>query len=432
RNAPLIQCFTQDDFFTCHTIVDERNAGFYALGIIQKLKQPVVVCCTSGSAVLNYAPAVSEAFYQQLPMIVLTADRTPEWVGQMDGQTLPQPKVFEPLVKRSVNLPEVKALLDEWYCNRLVNEALIACTAGELGPVHINIALSEPLFDYSQSELPAVRKIEFTPTRFQVDVSPFAAQWQQHQKRLIIVGQLFYDAKAIAALEQLAQKTDCVILGEHLSNCHSPAMTSNFDAALAALSKHEGGGVSLSPDLVISFGGHIVSKRLKHFLREHPPAQHWHLSLSHEVVDLYQALTHLIQADAASFLSDLVHALPASQDKPFQTTWKQVETQIPEPDTTAIFSDMAVTHRFINALPANAALHLANSSVVRNAQMFALKQGTQVYCNRGTNGIESSLPSAVGYASVTDEPVYLAIGDLSFFYTVGALWNTHEIKNLRI
>lgn len=433
RNAPLIQCFTLDSFFTCHTVVDERNAAFYALGLMQKLKQPAIICCTSGSAVLNYAPAVSEAFYQQLPLIVLTADRTPEWIGQMDGQTLPQPNIFGSLVKNAINLPEVKSPGDEWYCNRMINDALIACTANEHGPVHINIALSEPLFDYSQKNLPQVRKINFTPAIHQVDLSPFIQQWQQHHKRLIIVGQLSQSDEIATALKHLFQKTDCIIFSEHLSNCNTSAFTQNFDAALAALNKanEAQSNTPYTPDLVVSLGGHIVSKRLKQFLRTHQPVSHWHISLSHHVVDLFQSLTHLIQADTAYFLNNLAQSLPIEKHKNFQTIWKTIEAQIPQPSTDT-FSDISVMQRFLYALPENAPLHLANSSIVRNAQLFKLKPGIRIYCNRGTNGIESSMPCAIGYASISQEPVYLAIGDLSFFYTVNALWNIHAIKNLRI
>ena len=205
RNAPLMQTFSQDAFFECHTIVDERNAAFYALGIIQALQQPVAICCTSGSALLNYAPAVSEAYYQQLPLIVVSADRSPEWIGQMDGQTLPQAGVFGSLSKKSVHLPEINSEKDEWFCNRLINEALIACTADAEGPVHINIPLSEPLFDYSEEKLPEVRKINYARPRKSVEISSFAEKWHKLPKRLIIVGQLFQTPELTKLLESLAE-----------------------------------------------------------------------------------------------------------------------------------------------------------------------------------------------------------------------------------
>lgn len=430
RNAPLMQTFSQDAFFECHTIVDERNAAFYALGIIQALQQPVVICCTSGSALLNYAPAVSEAYYQQLPLIVVSADRSPEWIGQMDGQTLPQAGVFGSLSKKSVQVPEINNETDEWFCNRLINEALIACTADAAGPVHINIPLYEPLFDYSEESLPAVRRIDCPKPLKSVNISPFIEGWNVLPKRLIIVGQLFQTPELITQLEALTRQTDCAVFTENLSNSVSPSFISNFDALLYAIPEDK--KKDFSPDLVITLGGHIVSKRLKHFIRQHKPKNHWHLSESGEVVDLFQSLTHLVETDTLDFLSKLSCNVPNSVEKPFFDLWKKASELIPEPTVDIPFSDISATGDFLRVLPQNSALHLANSSTVRNVQLFQLDKSIKVYCNRGVNGIESTLPSVVGFASVYKEPVYLIIGDLSFFYGLNALWNIQHIKNLRI
>ncbi|MBF0576392.1 2-succinyl-5-enolpyruvyl-6-hydroxy-3-cyclohexene-1-carboxylic-acid synthase [Dysgonomonas sp. GY617] len=430
RNAPLMQTFSQDAFFECHTIVDERNAAFYALGIIQALQQPVAICCTSGSALLNYAPAVSEAYYQQLPLIVVSADRSPEWIGQMDGQTLPQAGVFGSLSKKSVNLPEINSETDEWFCNRLINEALIACTADASGPVHINIPLYEPLFDYSEESLPEVRKIEYVRPRKSVDINPFIEKWNKLPKRLIIVGQQFQTPELTKLLESLAEKIDCSVFVENLSNCVSPSFIGNFDALLYTIYEEE--KENFSPDLVITLGGHIVSKRLKHFIRQHKPKNHWHLTESGEVVDLFQSLTDLVETEAIDFFSKLSAQVTNEKEKPFFSLWKKASKLIPEPREDMPFSDISATGDFLKVLPKNSVLHLANSSTVRNVQLFQLDKSIKVYCNRGINGIESTLPSVVGFASVHKEPVYLIIGDLSFFYGLNALWNIQHIQNLRI
>lgn len=430
RNAPLMQTFSQDAFFECHTIVDERNAAFYALGIIQALQQPVAICCTSGSALLNYAPAVSEAYYQQLPLIVVSADRSPEWIGQMDGQTLPQSGVFGSLSKKSVHLPEIHNETDEWYCNRLINEALIACTADACGPVHINIPLYEPLFDYSEEALPPVRKIDYARPQKSVDINPFIEKWNTLPKRLIIVGQLFQSPELTTLLESLAERSDCVIFTENLSNSISPLFINNFDALLYAISDDK--KEDFPPDLVITLGGHIVSKRIKHFIRQYKPKNHWHLTESGEVVDLFQSLTNLVETDAFDFFTQLSSKIADKKEKPFFSLWKNASQLIPEPTYDVSFSDISATGDFLKMLPNDSILHLANSSTVRNVQLFQLDKSIKVYCNRGVNGIESTLPSVVGFASVHKEPVYLIIGDLSFFYGLNALWNIEHIKNLRI
>lgn len=432
RNAPLIHTFSQDNFFTCHTVVDERNAAFYALGIIQALHEPVAVCCTSGTALLNYAPAVAEAFYQQLPLVVLSADRTPEWIGQMDGQTLPQAGVFGKLVKHSVQLPEVKSEADEWLCNRLCNEALITCTADAWGPVHINIPLAEPLFDYSQAELPEVRRIHFTQNKKEIDVHPFVEKWNSKTKRMIIVGQRLESDELTMLLNQLQDKADCVVLTEHLSNCQSDSFVTNFDALLFTLSEEQQS--EFTPDLVITVGGHIVSKRLKHFLRKNKPQSHWHLSESGELIDLFQSLTDIIESETESFFSQLNAGIQNNANKPFFTIWKNASKHISEPDAEIPFSDISVTGTFLKALSKekDGILHLANSSIVRNAQLFSLEPSINVLCNRGTNGIEGTVPSTIGTASVYNGLVYMLVGDLSFFYGLSALWNIESVKNLRI
>lgn len=430
RNAPLMQTFSQEKSFACHTIVDERNAAFFALGIIQSTQQPVAICCTSGTALLNYAPAVAEAYYQQLPLIVVSADRSQEWIGQMDGQTLPQANVFTQYIKKSVNVPEINNEQDEWFCNRLINEALIACTKDAVGPVHINIPISEPLFDYSVEKLPEVRKIHLAETQKCVDIKPFAEKWYKSSKRTIVVGQGFKSAELNNILEKLIQRGDCIVLVEHTANCSSPWFISNFDALLYLIAGEN--DKDFAPDLVISLGGHIVSKRLKQFLRANKPANHWHLSESGEVVDLYQSLTDLIETDCIEFLNDLYNNVAEDSEKLFFDKWKGICNKIQEPARNIPFSDLLATGAFLKRLPKEASLHLANSSVVRNAQLYNIDASINIYCNRGTNGIESTLPTAVGFAAVHKGITYLLIGDLSLFYGLNALWNIKSITNLRI
>lgn len=430
RNAPLIQSFTQDQHFTCHIIVDERNAAFYALGIIQRLQQPVAICCTSGTALLNYAPGVAEAYYQQLPLVVLSADRSNEWIGQMDGQTIVQTNALQTVVKRSVQLPEIQNDTDEWFCNRLLNQALIDCTATNYGPVHINIPISEPLFDYSATELPAVRKIQFRQGLKVVDANDYADTWNSSHKKMIVVGQLPPSDETRHILEKLTTEHNCVILTEHLANCNSKYFISNFDVMLYAIDEEH--KKDFAPDLLITLGGHVVSKRLKQFLRQYKPKHHWHLSQTEEVVDLYQSLTDLINTDEIPFLEQLSKITKNGNDANYSELWMKTSERTESPSADIPFSDISVIRNFINTIPHNSALQLANSSTVRNVQLYTIDPSIKIYCNRGTNGIDSSLPTAVGFAAVHDKPVYLIIGDLSFFYGLNALWNIKYIKNLRI
>lgn len=429
RNTPLIQSIANHPFFKCHAITDERGAAFFALGLALHGGKPAAVCCTSGSALLNIHPAVAEAYYQQVPLVVISADRPEAWIGQMDGQTLPQPGVFGSLVKKSVQLPEIHTAEEEWYCNRLINEALLELNHHGKGPVHINVPISEPLFQFTASELPQVRVI----TRYQgLNIYDRAydgliERLNKYGRRMMIAGQM--------SLIYLFEKKTCkqlykhfAWLSEHIGNRVVPGLPiKNFDAVIYATPKEE--RAALSPDLVITYGGHVVSKRLKELLRKNPPKEHWHVAANGEVVDTFGCLTTVIEMDPFEFLEKIA---PLMENRPveFPRMWEQRSKQIPEPRFA--YSEMGAIGRLLEALPPESALHLANSSAVRYAQLFAIPESTEVCCNRGVNGIEGSLSTALGYAIGSARLNFIVIGDLSFFYDMNALWHANCRPNVRI
>lgn len=429
RNTPIIHTLANHPFFTCYPVTDERSAGFFALGLALHGGKPAAICCTSGSALLNIHPAVSEAFYQKIPLVVISADRPAAWIGQMDGQTLPQPGVFGSLVKKSVSLPEIHTEEDEWFCNRLVNEALLELNHHGKGPVHINVPISEPLFQFTTKELPEVRVI----SRYQGlnvydrEYNGLIERLNKYNKRMIVAGQMSLIYLFEKKYSKLLYK-HFTWLTEHTGNKIVPGIpVKNFDAALYALPEETLN--KMVPDLVITYGGHIVSKRLKTFLRKHPPREHWHIALDGEVVDLYGSLTTVIEMDPFEFLEKIAYLL---ENKPteFPRLWESNTRSLSEPEFA--YSEMAAIGNLIKALPSPAALHLANSSTVRYAQLFSLPEEVEVCCNRGTSGIEGSLSTAIGYAVGSDKLNFVAIGDLSFFYDMNALWNGNFGCNLRI
>lgn len=430
RNAPIVHTLIGHPAFTCYSVTDERSAGYFAMGLALHGGQPAAVCCTSGTALLNLHPAVAEAFYQKVPLVVISADRPASWIGQMDGQTLPQPGVFNTLVKKSVNLPEISTPEDEWYCNRLINEALLELNHRGKGPIHINVPISEPLFHFTEDILPEVRVI----TRYQGlniydrDYNELIDRLNKYNKRMVIVGQmnliyLFEKKYSKLLYKQFAWFT------EHLGNQTIPGIPlKNFDAALYAMPDEM--KEKLTPELVITYGGHIVSKRMKKYLREHPPKEHWHVSADGEVVDLFQgALTTVIEMDPFEFLEKIAFLLD-NRIPEYPRLWENYCTSLPEPPLA--YSEMSAIGALIKSLPPQCALHLANSSAVRYAQLFAIPDTVEVCCNRGTSGIEGSLSTAVGYAAASTKLNFVVIGDLSFFYDMNALWNNHFGSNLRI
>lgn len=429
RNVPIAHTLSNHPAFTCYAMTDERSAGYFALGLALNSGKPVAVCCTSGTALLNLHPAVAEAFYQKVPLIVISADRPAAWIGQMDGQTLPQPDVFRTLVKKSVNLPEIHTDEDEWFCNRLINEALLETNHHGKGPVHINVPVSEPLFGFTTAALPGVRVI----TRYQGlniydrDYNDLIDRMNKYRKRMIVVGQMNLIYLFEKRYTKLLYK-HFAWLTEHIGNQTVPGIpVKNFDTALYAMPEEQMN--RMAPDLLITNGGHIVSKRLKKFLRQHPPKEHWHVSPDGEVTDLYCSLTTVIEMDPFEFLEKIAGLLE-NHTPEYPRIWEDYCKAVPEPEFA--YSEMAAVGALIKSLPEKSVLHLANSSVVRYAQLYAISPTIEVCCNRGTSGIEGSLSTAVGYAATSDKLNFAAIGDLSFFYDMNALWNVNVGSNLRI
>lgn len=429
RNIPLVQTFTNVSEFTCYQMTDERSAGFFALGLALHGGEPTAICCTSGTALLNIHPAVAEAYYQKVSLLVISADRPEAWIGQMDGQTLPQPRVFGSLVKKSVHLPEIHTDEDEWYCNRLINEALLELDHHGRGPVHINVPVSEPFFKVPVKTLPEVRVI----TRYQ-GLSMYDKNYKElidrlnrYQRKMVIVGQMnliyLFEKKAAKQLyKHFAWFT------ENISNRTVPGQAiKNIEPLLCGMNAEQ--KAEMRPELLITYGGHIISKRLKQFLRKFKPIEHWHISEDGEVADLYGALTTVIEMNPFEFLEKIAPMLD-NRTPVYPRKWEERSKNVPQVDFS--YSEMQAVGKVISHLPVPSSLHLANSSAIRYAQFFSVADEVEILSNRGTNGIEGSLSTAIGYASVSKHLNFILIGDLSFFYDMNALWNPNYGSNIRI
>lgn len=387
RNAPIVHNFNECPDIQCYPVTDERSAGFYALGMTQALKEPVVVCVTSGTALLNLYPAVAEAYYQHRPLVVVSADRPQQWIDQLDGQTLPQPDALGRFVKKAVSLPEPHDEDTSWYCNRLINEALIERHA----PVHINVPITEPLFDFSTPELPVERKIELLPADISnVTLSHVCRMFLQAKRPMLIAGQ---------------------------------PMNALMDEAVAQIGDDE----DYVPDFVLYTGGSIVSKRLKRFLRKAKDT--WVVNREGEVTDTFMNLTHVVQGDG-EVVADMVRFNLEEMLHPFVQKWEALLTQMRQQiDAKDLPYSQAAVVKYFEQMRGTNIVHYANSMAIRLANTYSK---TPVYCNRGVNGIEGSLSTAAGFSCVTDDKVFCVIGDLSFFYDQNALWNQNLRGNLRI
>ena len=389
RNSAIVHNFNECPFIQCYPVTDERSAGFYAMGMAQALKQPVVVCVTSGTALLNLAPAIAEAFYQHIPLVAISADRPQQWIDQLDGQTLPQSDALGRFVKKAVSLPEPHDAEEKWYCNRMVNEALLAAMHG--GPVHINVPITEPLFEYSVDELPAERKIAYAAA----DMSPATLS---HVTRMF-----------------LSATRPMLISGQ--------PMNPLLDEAVSIVGDDE----EYVPDFVLYIGGSIVSKRLKRFLRK--AKETWVVNNTGEIADTFMNLTHVFQGDGEA-VADHIRFMMVMEPHPFIQKWDDLLARIrlQAESYEPAYSELAAVKYFEHYV-GDAEVHYANSSAIRLANSFAQHP---VWCNRGVNGIEGSLSTAAGFSCVADKRVYCVIGDLSFFYDQNALWNQNLQGNFRI
>ena len=427
RNAAIVHNL-QAAGIECYEVTDERSAGFFAIGLIEANGgMPVAVCVTSGSAVLNLSPAVSEAYYRMFPLLIITADRPPQWIGQMDGQTLPQSNAYGQMVAKSVSLPEPTNAEERWYCNRLINEALIALRQ-TLRPVQINVPITEPMFDFTADSLPDERLIEWTKSHASQNIltDTMREAWQKSNRVLIMVGQMLPDEMAeIGHLLANLSRKGCVVLAENLSNVQiidemANLYIGNFDEMLYAQHFE-------TPDLVITIGGHVVSKRLKQHLRKNPPQWHWHIAPNGEMADLFMCCTHLIESAPLNLLASLCEAEAEllQQRTKYQKKMLSYADEIAKlKRMTHQFSDLKVLHDVLPKMGNEWHLHVANSSMVRNVQLF-FKGKNPVHCNRGVNGIEGSVSAAVGYWASSGKPTMLLTGDLSFFYDQNGLWNKY-------
>lgn len=432
RNAPLIISFANSSSFECYNMVDERSAAFYALGMAKQLNEPVAICCTSGSAVLNYAPAISEAYYQEIPLVVITADRPPELIDQEDGQTIHQENIFSNYIKNSINLSPCNQLENETLHRQNLIDTLAQSVQYPKGPVHINIPFNEPLYQTTSFQINESVSIteQLTPT-WDLTLAQ-KDTWEKAKKIVIIVGQMAENKDLEAKLMKLMEQKNIFVLATPLSNLNQPISTSV--ESLVYNSKPEG-LLSYAPELLITLGGSVVSKALKQFIRKVKPTHHWDIDVNPKTIDTYQCLSDKITSTPTYFLDQLINLTPNINSN-FQELWAEkrefVSAKREEFVRTQGWNDFSIYNTFLRSITNPIELHLANSTPVRYIELFDKHPQIAYHCNRGTSGIDGCSSTAAGSALMSDKPCYLITGDLSFLYDSNALWNNHLPNNLKI
>ncbi len=439
RNAPLIIAFNRHPEIECVVVPDERSAAFFALGMAQQTTALVGLLCTSGSAPLNYYPAVAEAYYQRIPLLVFTADRPQTWVNQGDGQTIVQHELYKNHINHSLTIDDTITHPDyAWYISRELSKAFHAANGVSKGPVHINVAFTEPLYqqtELTETEVPKVIRFEIPKKELSTShMSEVKTAWSTYEKKMIVCGQLTPDPALLNELRQLAKQDSSVaVLVENTSNLVDSSFVHCIDRALNAMEDE----ALFSPDLLVYIGGAVVSKKIKAFLRKNPAAEHWKIGEDFTDMDTFQQMTHSFELPAAQFIRSL-NRLGIGSASTFGLKWKQLDYLVQEKsrhffDATSHFSDLHVFNVLLDSVPENSHLHLANSSVIRYSLLFDPVQSITYWCNRGTSGIDGSTSTAAGHAFLKkDSWNTLITGDMSFFYDSNAFWNHLLTPNFRV
>ncbi len=438
RNAPLLVALSREDGIEKTIIVDERSAAFAALGMAQQTGEPVAIVCTSGTALLNYAPAVAEAYYQKLPLIVVSADRPKEWIDQDDSQTIRQFEALSQFVKRSYDLPaRCGDDVARWYADRIINDAMMEATSGRCAPVHINIQLDEPLSGSSEwsRQSRGIELISPSADLSESDVSRLV-EVSRGCRILVIAGFMRPDEKCQKALERLSEMPNVAVLTETISNMRSPRFISAIDRTLIAMEEAE----EYVPDLLITIGGAIVSRMVKTFLRHNKPKYQWYVGVSDVTVDCMQSLTTRIQTDAGSFLSQFADAYcKMKEDGDFANRWQALAEKGLARHCryvqNAPWSDMkahSVIFKMLNEQVKPIRLQLSNGTTIRYAQLFGDLVSADNFCNRGVSGIDGSTSTALGASLAFDGLTVLITGDMSFGYDLSGLASRYNTKNFKI
>ncbi len=435
RNAPFSISLHKHAAIKTYNIADERSAAFIALGMAQQLHAAVAIICTSGTAALNLSPAIAEAFYQRVPLLVITADRPVEWIDQGEGQSIRQRSVFQNFVKASFEIMEETPGSDStWHNARIMDQAIDSCTAGVAGPVHINFPLREKLYGTVANGNTHVKVVErvITPTALPLHmVERFVSILSTTEKVLILAGQSLPDAPLQNALMAWAALPQVVVMTEAHSNVADASFITTIDRLALKFSEEEKN--YFMPGVVITFGHNIISRKIKEYLRS-SNCEHWHVDVSGEGLDTLKHLTKIIAMEPATFFETVKPA--ANKNSHYASTllkWNEQKRNLAsEYMQHCEWSDLSAFNEIYKSLPAQTDLQMGNSSVVRYILLFDARHDIRHFGNRGVAGIDGCTSTAIGAAHISQKTTTLISGDVGFFYDSNAFWNKLVPAHLKI
>ncbi len=438
RNAPMIVALSRCDAIKKYVVVDERSAAFMAVGMCQQANEPVAIVCTSGTAVLNYAPAVAEAFYQRLPLIVISADRPEEWIDQNDSQTIVQNGVLSPIVKGTFNIPaRFEVNIEKWYANRLVNEAVMLSKNLPNGPVHINLQLQEPLCgtDKYLSDTRVVEDVQVEHRLSDETANKLSSEISRHKKVMVLATMTNGNTDVLNnALIEFSRRNNVIVLTETISNLKCVDYIPTIDRTLSAMQKED--RADYAPDLLISFGGAPITRMLKQYLRQYENMEQWYIDDNPKVVDTMQHLTKKIKVSP----EELFKAINQCANKDIPSNYKQMWLELKKRSTLSHhkfvddvpWSDLKAFSVILPSIPADCNLQLSNGTSIRYVQLFDVPEIRRSNCNRGVAGIDGATSTALGASLAKAENTILITGDMSLSYDLNGMSSQYNNQHFKI
>ncbi len=424
----MVRSIDEDPFFETYSITDERSAAFFAIGIAQEIQKPVAIMSTSGTATCNYVSAVTEAFHRNIPLVVITADKHPYLLNQLEDQMINQPPMFHGITKYAVSLPEsINNARDDWYCRRLLNEVFLEMNHHGTGPIHINVPISYGMFALGETfttlKLPTIPLIKRLDNYTDAETWARAFDEIKDKRIMILCGQdTSFDSETVQLLDHVSKRYNCVLATDSLSNLH-------VERAVE-MEKARPFNEEILPDILISLNGSIVSY-IKYALKNASShVDHWLVHEKGTLADPYTKLKYVIESDTVGFLRRMAQYGRSDACSEYYHTCVTHVTNYTVPELP--YSNCYACQKLLPSLPQNSILHLGNSTTVRITQFFQLHPSIRVYCNRGVHGIDGCMSAFIGQASISEKTAFLMLGDLTFFYDMNALWNKYIRNNVRI
>lgn len=423
RSLRMVRAAVDNGALNVRMVVDERVAAFSALGISDCLNEPVALICTSGSAMLNYGPAISEAYYRGIPLIAITADRPVDVIDINDGQTIHQNHALDNIVKASLDIDATKPCSKEAL--DAVKHVISAALSPRKGPVHINLHLEEgnealtyESIDYEVvAEEPIVLNPE--PTLSSMNGAEFS-----DKKILIFLGQMPFDRETADLAVKLSRKPNVVIVADIVSNCSGGDVITDIEPIAGRLKESPD---TYAPDLLITLGKTSpISRRFKEWLRSLKGYSHWRVNDKAEPEDTYYHLDRTVVSDDKAFLEFLDNNIPDSNHSTYNKVWFELYRKASAVKAKLLvcapWSDVAAINIVAERMPENYDIQCSNGMSIRYLSMIGINRH-RLQANRGVNGIDGSTSTAIGYSTVSYTPTLFITGDMSAVYDISALYS---------